>query len=52
VPLSGSGTEMQGVVLCNHICTVDLETRSAKRIESVLEAVIDDVLARFQVLFK
>ena len=35
VPLSGSGTETQGVVLCNQIRTVDLEARGAKRVESV-----------------
>jgi mRNA interferase ChpB len=52
VPLSGSGTESQGVVLCNQIRTVDLEARSAKRIESVPEVVIDDVLARVQALFE
>lgn len=52
VPLSGSGTETQGVVLCNQIRTVDLETRGAKRIESVPEMVIDDVLARVQALFE
>lgn len=52
VPLSGSGTETQGVVLCNQIRTVDLEARSAKRIESVPEVVIDDVLARVQALFE
>ncbi|MFA0965244.1 type II toxin-antitoxin system ChpB family toxin [Pseudomonas amygdali] len=52
VPLSGSGTETQGVVLCNQIRTVDLETRGAKRIESVPEVVIDDVLARVQALFE
>lgn len=52
VPLSGSGTETQGVVLCNQICTVDLEARGAKRIESVPDAVMDDVLARVQALFE
>ncbi|EJN34720.1 growth inhibitor [Pseudomonas sp. GM78] len=52
VPLSGSGTETQGVVLCNQIRTVDLEARSAKRVESVPEVVIDDVLARVQALFE
>ena len=52
VPLSGSGTETQGIVLCNQIRTVDLEARSAKRIESVPEMVIDDVLARVQALFE
>ena len=52
VPLSGSGTETQGVVLCNQIRTVDLEARSAKRIESVPDVIIDDVLARVQALFE
>ncbi|MEN4960300.1 type II toxin-antitoxin system ChpB family toxin [Pseudomonas syringae] len=52
VPLSGSGTETQGVVLCNHIRTVDLEARGAKRVESVPEMIIDDVLARVQALFE
>ena len=50
VTLSGSGTETQGVVLCNQIRTVDLEARGAKRVESLPEIVMDDVLARIQVL--
>jgi mRNA interferase ChpB len=52
VPLSGSGTETQGVVLCNLIRTVDLEARGAKRVESVPEGIIEDVLARVQALFE
>lgn len=52
VPLSGSGTETQGVVLCNQIRTVDLEARGAKRVESAPEVVMDDVLARIQVLIE
>jgi mRNA interferase ChpB len=52
VPLSGAGTETQGVVLCNQIRTVDLEARGAKRSESVPEVVMDDVLARIQVLLE
>lgn len=52
VPLSGSGTETQGVVLCNQIRTVDLEARGAKRMESIPVVVMDDVLARIQVLIE
>ncbi|MDO7912479.1 type II toxin-antitoxin system ChpB family toxin [Pseudomonas monteilii] len=52
VTLSGSGTETQGVVLCNQIRTVDLEARSAKRVESVPVVIMDDVLARVQALFE
>lgn len=52
VTLSGSGTETQGVVLCNQIRTVDLEARAAKRVEAVPEVVMDEVLARVQALFE
>lgn len=52
VPLNGSGTETQGVVLCNQIRTIDLEARGVKRVESAPEVVIDDVLARVQALFE
>lgn len=52
VTLSGSGTETQGVVLCNQIRTVDLEARCAKRVESVPAVIMDDVLARVQALFE
>lgn len=52
VTLCGSGTETQGVVLCNQIRSVDLEARGAKRIESVPEEVIEDALARVQALFE
>lgn len=52
VTLSGSGTETQGVVLCNQIRTVDLEAHSAKRVESVPAVIMDDVLARVQALFE
>ncbi|BFO07279.1 MULTISPECIES: type II toxin-antitoxin system ChpB family toxin [Pseudomonas] len=52
VTLSGSGTETQGVVLCNQIRTVDLEARGAKRVEAVPEVVMDEVLARVQALFE
>lgn len=52
VPLSGSGTESQGVVLCNQLRTVDLEARGGKHVEAVPEVVMDDVLARIQVLIE
>jgi len=51
VSLCGSGTQTQGVMLCNQIRTVDLEARQAKRIETVPEAIILDTLARVQTLF-
>lgn len=50
--LSGSGTETQGVVLCNQIRTVDLEAHGAKCVESVPDVVVDDVLAHVHALFE
>lgn len=51
VTLSGAGTETQGVILCNQIRSVDLEARGAKRIETVPDEIIEEVLARIQALF-
>nr|WP_205347569.1 type II toxin-antitoxin system PemK/MazF family toxin [Pseudomonas allii] len=50
--MSGSGTETQGVMLCNQLRTVDLKARGGKRVEAVPEVVMDDVLARIQVLIE
>ena len=51
VTLSGAGTETQGVILGNQIRSVDLEARGAKRIETVPDEIIEEVLARSQALF-
>lgn len=52
VTLSGTGTETQGVILCNQIRSVDLEARGAKRIETVPDEITEEVLARIQALFE
>jgi mRNA interferase ChpB len=52
VPLSGSGSETQGVVLANQIRTVDLEARGARLVEAASAVVVDDALARVQALFE
>lgn len=46
VPLMGTGTETQGVVLCNQVRTVDYKARQARRLESVPDILIEEVLAR------
>ncbi|AET90641.1 toxin ChpB [Burkholderia sp. KK1] len=50
VPLSGSGTETQGVALVNMIRTLDLEARGARKIERAPIEVINDALARLQAI--
>ena len=52
VPLTGSGTKTQGVVLVNQLRSLDLEARGARKVEAVPDYIIEDVLARVQTLFE
>ena len=52
VPLSGSGTETQGVVLVNAIRTLDLIERGAIKVETAPDIVITDVLARLMTVIE
>ena len=51
VTLMGSGTQTQGVVMCNQPRTVDLAARAARFTEDVGTEVLDEVLARLQAIF-
>ena len=51
-PLMGSGTATQGVVMCNQPRMIDLVARRAKKVETVAENVIEDVLARIAALLE
>jgi len=44
VPLMGSGTEIQGVILVSAVRTLDLAGRGAKRIETAPASIVDEVL--------
>jgi mRNA-degrading endonuclease toxin of MazEF toxin-antitoxin module len=46
VSLSGAGTHTQGVVLCNQLRVLDLQTRKARFIERVPDFIMDEVLAK------
>ncbi|MDE2290008.1 MAG: type II toxin-antitoxin system ChpB family toxin [Burkholderiales bacterium] len=50
VPLSGSGTETQGVALVNMVRALDLEARGAKKIERAPAEVVEDALGRLQAI--
>jgi mRNA interferase ChpB len=50
--LMGTGTDTQGVVLCNQSRTVDLAARGARCVERVPESVTLDVLARVAALIE
>lgn len=45
IPLMGTGTETQGVILINGIRSVDLKARKAKKIESVPSEILAEALA-------
>ena len=52
VPLTGAGTRTTGVVRCDQPRVLDLAARGGKKIESVPDAVIDEVLARLAPIFE
>jgi mRNA-degrading endonuclease toxin of MazEF toxin-antitoxin module len=52
VPLSGAGTQTTGVVRCDQPRALDLAARGGKKLESVPDAIIDEVLARLAPIFE
>ncbi len=44
VPLMGSGTDTQGVVLVSAIRMLDLEGRGARKVETAPDSIVDEVL--------
>lgn len=51
VPLTGE-TKTTGVVRCDQPRTLDLAARGGKKLESVPDAIIDEVLARLSPIFE
>lgn len=51
VSLDSVGTRTKGVVHCDQPRPIDLSARKARKLESVPDAIIDDVLARIVTLF-
>lgn len=45
VPLMGTGTETQGVILTNAIRSVDLNARKAKKVEKAPDDAVNEALA-------
>jgi mRNA interferase ChpB len=50
VSLMGAGTKTLGVVMCNQMRTIDIAARRGKFVERTPEAVINEVLAKLQVI--
>jgi mRNA-degrading endonuclease toxin of MazEF toxin-antitoxin module len=52
VSLMGAGTRTTGVVRCDQPRALDLRARGAKRLESIPEHIIDEVLSKVSPLFE
>ncbi|MBZ0168406.1 mRNA interferase PemK [Candidatus Methylomirabilis lanthanidiphila] len=52
VPLSGAGTKTTGVIRCDEPRALDLGARNGRKLESVPDAVMDEVLARLAPIFE
>jgi mRNA-degrading endonuclease toxin of MazEF toxin-antitoxin module len=52
VPLTGAGTKTTGVVRCDQPRTLDLAARGGKKLESIPDAILDEVLARISPIFE
>ncbi len=52
VPLTGAGTKTTGVVRCDQPRTLDLAARGGRKLESIPDAVMDEVLARVSPIFE
>jgi mRNA-degrading endonuclease toxin of MazEF toxin-antitoxin module len=52
VSLSGAGTKSAGVVLCSQVRALDLKDRGAKRIETLPDFIVEEILAKVQPIFE
>ncbi len=52
VSLTGAGTKTTGAVRCDQPRALDLKARSGKKLESVSDSVMDEVLARLLPIFE
>ena len=50
VSFAASGSRVQGVVLCDHLRTLDLKARSWRFLEAVPASVVEEVLMRCRTL--
>ena len=52
VPLTGTGTKTVGVVRCDQPRTLDLAARGGRKLESISDTVMDEVLTRISPIFE
>jgi len=52
VTLMGTGTETQGIIMCNQPRTIDMGARNGRFVEDIQDDLLDEVLARLQAIFE
>ena len=52
VSLMGTGSQTQGIVMCNQPRTIDMAARHGRFSEVASESLVDEVLARLQPIFE
>jgi mRNA-degrading endonuclease toxin of MazEF toxin-antitoxin module len=52
VSLTGAGTKTTGVIRCDQPRVLDLAARGAKKLESIPDAIMDEVLAKISPIFE
>jgi mRNA-degrading endonuclease toxin of MazEF toxin-antitoxin module len=52
VPLTGAGTKTTGVVRCNQPRALDLAARGGRKLETIPDSVMDEVLAGISPIFE
>jgi mRNA-degrading endonuclease toxin of MazEF toxin-antitoxin module len=52
VPLTGTGTKTTGVVRCDQPSALDLAARRGRKLESIPDAVMNEVLAKILPIFE
>lgn len=52
VSLMGAGTKTTGVIRCDQPRALDLASRNARKLESVPQAIMDEVLAKLAPIFE
>jgi mRNA-degrading endonuclease toxin of MazEF toxin-antitoxin module len=52
VPLTGAGTKTTGVVRCDQPRALDLAARGGRKLESIPDSIMDEVLAKLVPIFE
>src|SRR5579872_2255656 len=52
VPLTGAGTKTTGIIRCDQPRALDLASRGGEKLESIPDAIMEEVLARTSPIFE